>query len=58
LRWHLDNGIVALPKSVTPARIAENFDVFDFQLDADDLEKIDRLATDVRLGPDPDKIDF
>ncbi|OAI83983.1 glyoxal reductase [Exiguobacterium sp. KKBO11] len=58
LRWHLDNGIVALPKSVTPERIAENFDVFDFQLDADDLEKIDRIATDVRLGPDPDKIDF
>lgn len=58
LRWHLDSGHVALPKSVTPHRIAENFDVFDFALDADDLAKIDAVATHERLGPDPDHIDF
>lgn len=58
LRWHLDTGNVALPKSVTPHRIKENFDVFDFALDADDLAKIDAVATHDRLGPDPDEIDF
>lgn len=58
LRWHLESGHVALPKSVTPHRIRENFDVFDFSLDADDLAKIDQVATGERLGPDPDEIDF
>ncbi|MCT4782085.1 MULTISPECIES: aldo/keto reductase [Exiguobacterium] len=58
LRWHLDTGNVALPKSVTPHRIRENFDVFDFELDADDLAKLDAVATHERLGPDPDHIDF
>lgn len=58
LRWHLDTGNVALPKSVTPHRIQENFEVFDFALDADDLAKIDAVATHERIGPDPDEIDF
>ena len=53
LRWHLQQGRQAIPKSVTPARIAENFDVFDFDLTADQLAAIDALDTGVRGGPEP-----
>jgi 2,5-diketo-D-gluconate reductase A len=54
LRWHLQNGVVAIPKSVTPSRIRENFDVFGFELDSDDMEKIASLDTrSGRTGPDP-----
>lgn len=58
LRWHLETGNVALPKSVTPHRIEENFNVFDFTLDADDMAKIDAVATHERIGADPDNIEF
>lgn len=54
LRWHLQQGRSAIPKSVTPSRIAENFDVVGFDLSADDLGAIDALDTGVRGGPDPD----
>jgi 2,5-diketo-D-gluconate reductase A len=54
LRWHLQLGNVVIPKSVTPSRIAENFDVFGFELDADDLAVIDTLDNGGRIGPDPD----
>ncbi|WP_395244426.1 aldo/keto reductase [Agromyces sp. MMS24-K17] len=54
LRWHLQEGRSAIPKSVNPGRIAENFDVFDFELTADELAAIDALDTGVRGGPDPD----
>ncbi|MEU8875065.1 aldo/keto reductase [Streptomyces javensis] len=54
LRWHLDLGNVVIPKSVTPSRIKENIDVFDFQLDSEDLAAIDSLETGVRLGSDPE----
>ena len=54
LRWHLQEGRSAIPKSVTPSRIAENIDVFDFELSADELARIDALDTGVRGGPDPD----
>jgi diketogulonate reductase-like aldo/keto reductase len=57
LRWHLEHGFSAIPKSVTPARIAENFDVFDFRLTADEVAAIDALDTGVRGGPDPERID-
>jgi len=54
IRWHVDSGLVVIPKSVTPSRIAENFDVFGFALDADDLAAIMKLDTgDGRIGPDP-----
>ena len=55
LRWHLQQGRSAIPKSVNPSRIAENFDVFDFELTADELGRIDALDTGVRSGPDPDE---
>lgn len=54
LRWHLDLGNVVIPKSVTPSRIKENIDVFDFELDSDDLSAIGALDSGNRLGPNPD----
>lgn len=56
LRWHLQQGRSALPKSVRPARIAENFDVFDFELSTDQLGAIDALDTGVRRGPEPEDV--
>lgn len=56
LRWHLQEGRSAIPKSVKPERIAANFDVSNFELTADELAKIDVLDTGVRGGPDPDII--
>ncbi|GAA0628377.1 aldo/keto reductase [Streptomyces crystallinus] len=58
LRWHLQLGTIAIPKSVTPSRIAENFDVFGFSLDAEDIAAIAALDEAKRLGPDPDEFDF
>jgi diketogulonate reductase-like aldo/keto reductase len=56
LRWHLQQGRQVIPKSVTPSRIAENFDVVDFELSADELAAIDALDTGVRGGPEPEDI--
>jgi diketogulonate reductase-like aldo/keto reductase len=53
IRWHLQEGRSAIPKSVRPERIAENFDVFDFELTADELKALDALDTGVRGGPEP-----
>ena len=54
LRWHIDNGFIVIPKSVTPSRIRENVDVFDFSLDADDMRAIEGLdSASGRVGPDP-----
>ena len=53
LRWHLQLGNVVIPKSVTPSRIAENFDVFGFELDDDDLVAFTPLDRAERTGPDP-----
>ncbi|WP_053353642.1 aldo/keto reductase [Leucobacter musarum] len=55
LRWHLQQGRVVIPKSTTPARIAENFDVFGFALSGEDLAAIDGLERDGRTGPHPDQ---
>ncbi|MEY4136849.1 MAG: hypothetical protein RL205_977 [Actinomycetota bacterium] len=54
LRWHLQQGRCAVPKSVRPERIRENFDVFGFTLSESDLTTIDSLSTDLRRGPDPE----
>ena len=56
LRWHLQEGRSAIPKSVKPARIHENFDVFDFELTDDELHRIDALDRGVRGGPEPEMI--
>ncbi|MEU6604440.1 aldo/keto reductase [Streptomyces shenzhenensis] len=53
LRWHVQLGTVVIPKSVTPSRIRENIEVFDFSLDTEDLAAISALNEDRRLGPDP-----
>ncbi|MEV8374024.1 aldo/keto reductase [Kribbella sp. NPDC056861] len=54
LRWHLQLGNVVIPKSVTPARVRENFAVFDFELTTADLESLAGLERGERTGPDPD----
>lgn len=54
LRWHMQLGNIAIPKSVTPGRIRENIDIFTFTLDEDEMRQLNGLATGKRLGPDPD----
>jgi diketogulonate reductase-like aldo/keto reductase len=56
LRWHIEHGFCAIPKSVKAHRIAENFDVFDFALAAEEVAAIDALDTGVRGGPDPERL--
>ncbi len=54
IRWHLDSDRVVIPKSITPSRIKENFEVFDFKLEKSELDAISRLDSGKRLGPNPD----
>lgn len=54
IRWHLDHGFSAIPKSAHPDRIIENFDVFDFALTAEEIARIDALDTSARAGSDPE----
>nr|WTA00035.1 aldo/keto reductase [Streptomyces sp. NBC_00857] len=56
LRWHLQLGNIVIPKSVTPARIRENIDVFDFELSAGDMDALSTLDRGLRTGPDPDTL--
>ncbi|WP_285856256.1 aldo/keto reductase [Paenibacillus illinoisensis] len=58
LRWDLQNGIVTIPKSVTPQRIRENADLYDFELTADEIEQINGLNENKRFGSDPDNFNF
>jgi 2,5-diketo-D-gluconate reductase A len=54
LRWHIERGDIVFPKSVTPSRIRENIDIFDFALAGEDVEAISALNRNERTGPDPD----
>ena len=58
LRWHLQRGDIVFPKSVTPDRIRENIDIFDFELSAAEVEAISALNRNERTGPDPDTFDW
>jgi 2,5-diketo-D-gluconate reductase A len=57
LRWHIERGDIVFPKSVTPARVKENIDIFDFELSGEDVAAISALNRDDRTGPNPDKFD-
>ena len=54
LRWHIQRGEVVFPKSVTPSRMRENFEIFDFELGPEDMDRITALNRNERTGPDPD----
>ncbi|WP_223634507.1 aldo/keto reductase [Planococcus sp. 4-30] len=56
LRWHLQNGTIVIPKSVTPSRIEENFNVFDFDLTESEMNEIDELNKDRRKGAHPNEM--
>ena len=53
LRWHIQRGVIVFPKSVTPARIEENFDIWDFELTEGQMKQMIKLNRKNRLGPDP-----
>lgn len=54
IRWHLQHDLIVIPKSINEERIRQNFDVFDFVIDHDDMETIDGMNTGTRTGPNPD----
>ena len=54
LRWHIQRGSIIFPKSMSPTRMRENFEIFDFQLSDDEVRQIDALDRGERVGPDPD----
>ncbi|WP_436859735.1 aldo/keto reductase [Staphylococcus caeli] len=53
IRWNIEHGVVVIPKSVTPSRIEENLEVFDFSLTDEQIKRLDNLNEDRRIGPDP-----
>lgn len=58
LRWDLQHGIITIPKSTKEQRMKENASVFDFELTQDDMNRIDALNENLRVGPDPNNFDF
>jgi 2,5-diketo-D-gluconate reductase A len=60
LRWHIQRGDIVFPKSVTPSRMKENFELFDFELDSTDIATISALdrGESGRIGPNPDKFAY
>ena len=57
LRWYLQKGVVTIHKSVHRERIRSNADIFDFEIQADDMKRIDSLDTNYRLGDDPNDLE-
>ncbi|MCG8397164.1 aldo/keto reductase [Bacillus atrophaeus] len=58
LRWDLQQDVITIPKSIKEHRIIENADIFDFELSQEDIEKINALNKDERVGPNPDELLF
>ncbi|MNP71424.1 Glyoxal reductase [compost metagenome] len=58
LRWDLQVGVITIPKSVNEQRIAQNADIFDFELTGEDMRIIDSLNQNKRFGADPDNFNF
>lgn len=58
LRWCLQNEVIALPKSITPSRIKENFEIFDFEISQNDMTTINGMPSFAWSGIDPDEVDF
>ena len=58
LRWHLQNDVIIIPKSVSPVRLKENADIFNFELTTEDMNAINQLNENKRFGPDPDDFNF
>jgi 2,5-diketo-D-gluconate reductase A len=58
LRWHIQRGDIVFPKSVTPSRVRENFEIFDFELSDVDMASITELNRDERTGPNPDEFNM
>ena len=58
LRWCLQNEVIALPKSITPSRIKENFEIFDFEVSQNDMTTINGMPSFAWSGLDPDEVDF
>lgn len=58
LRWDLQNGVVTIPKSTKENRIVENATIFNFELTKEDIQRIDEMNQDKRVGPDPNNFDF
>lgn len=58
IRWDLQNGVITIPKSTKEHRIIENSSVFDFELSAEDMDRMNELNQNLRVGPDPDNFDF
>ena len=53
IRWNIEHGVVTIPKSITPHRIEENINIFDFSLSTNQMERIDALNENKRIGPNP-----
>lgn len=58
LKWDLDNDVITIPKSMTPSRIRENLELFDFELTQDEIDKISSLNEGFHFGPNPDEYNF
>lgn len=58
LRWHIQQGFIVIPKTVTPHRVSENIDIFDFELSADEIQQISGLEAGLRTSGDPATFDF